>query len=287
MKKIYFLFLGRMFQLDLDGKSASLGTLYSAYTNQFFGGISFWNSSDIEDNKDVFLQSISQLGNDPVWSERELTVIVNDCSEQKSLVTSSHGEDSSELDAYIAGGANLFGLLSATVTGSLKLLDKDKVLSANFITNQGNLITQEKDDSAKFVLSYRAKTKEEMLTSQLLANINKTTCQEVADIGLNLTHFVVGVSYGGSCDITFKQVSGFYSFYLSTLYPLQRVHDIDDLYLKRFKLTATIKILFVSKTFSLLDISETDEYKKLTKDLELKVINIEFLNYFSLVFHVI
>lgn len=41
--------------------------------------------------------------------------------------------------------------------------------------------------------------------------------------------------------------------------------------MKRFKLTATIKILFVSKTFSLLDISETDEYKKLTEDLELEV----------------
>ena len=61
---------------------------------------------------------------------------------------------------------------------------------------------------AKFVLSYRAKTKEEMLTTQLLTNINTTTCKEVADIGLNLTHFVVGVSYGGSCDITFKQVLG-------------------------------------------------------------------------------
>ena len=44
-------------------------------------------------------------------------------------MTSSHGEDSSELDAYISGGANLFGLLSATVTGSLKLMDKDKALA--------------------------------------------------------------------------------------------------------------------------------------------------------------
>ena len=44
-------------------------------------------------------------------------------------MTSSHGEDSSALDAYISGGANLFGLLSATVTGSLDLLDKDKALA--------------------------------------------------------------------------------------------------------------------------------------------------------------
>ena len=51
-----------MFRMDLDGKSASLGTLYSAYSNQFFGGISFWNSSVIEDQKDVLLQTSSKLG---------------------------------------------------------------------------------------------------------------------------------------------------------------------------------------------------------------------------------
>ena len=61
---------------------------------------------------------------------------------------------------------------------------------------------------------------------------------------------------------------------LWTFYYFQRVRDIEDFYLKRFRLTATIKILFVSKTFSLLDISETDEYKKLTEELELKVITI-------------
>ena len=47
-------------------------------------------------------------------------------------MTSSDGEDSSELDAYIAGGANLFGLLSATVTGSPKLQDTDKELSPDY-----------------------------------------------------------------------------------------------------------------------------------------------------------
>ena len=48
-------------------------------------------------------------------------------------MTSSEAEDSSELDAYISGGANLFGLLSATVTGSLKLLDKDKGIMNIFL----------------------------------------------------------------------------------------------------------------------------------------------------------
>ena len=57
----------------------------------------------------------------------------NCISEQSSLVTSSEAEDSSELDAYISGGANLFGLLSATVTGSLKLLDKDKGIMNIFL----------------------------------------------------------------------------------------------------------------------------------------------------------
>ena len=57
----------------------------------------------------------------------------NCISEQSSLVTSSEAEDGSELDAYISGGANLFGLLSATVTGSLKLLDKDKGIMNIFL----------------------------------------------------------------------------------------------------------------------------------------------------------
>ena len=57
-------------------------------------------------------------------------------SEQSSLVTSSEAEDGSELDAYISGGANLFGLLSATVTGSLKLLDKDKGIMNIFLHNK-------------------------------------------------------------------------------------------------------------------------------------------------------
>ena len=135
----------------------------------------------------------------------------NCISEQSSLVTSSEAEDGSELDAYISGGANLFGLLSATVTGSLKLLDKDKGIM-NIFLHKGSTFTiylQEKEDSAKFVLSYRARTREEMLTASLLSNINEAACQEVATSGLNLTHFVIGVSYGGSCDVTFKQVSEF------------------------------------------------------------------------------
>ena len=55
-------FLGKMFQLDLDGKAAALGSLYSAYSNEFFDGISFWNNSLIEENKDILLQTSSNLG---------------------------------------------------------------------------------------------------------------------------------------------------------------------------------------------------------------------------------
>ena len=52
---------------------------------------------------------------------------------------------------------------------------------------------------------------------------------------------------------------------------IQKFHDLEDFYHKRFQLTATIKVLFFSNTFSLLDISETDEYKQLTEDFELEV----------------
>ena len=60
-QEIYFI-LGKMFQLDLDGKAAALGSLYSAYSNEFFDGISFWNNSLIESNKDILLQTSSNLG---------------------------------------------------------------------------------------------------------------------------------------------------------------------------------------------------------------------------------
>ena len=129
-----------MFQLDLDGKAAALGSLYSAYSNEFFDGISFWNNSLIEENKDILLQTSSNLGKrnlSPMTSKKKwvnVNVDPHNCiSEQSSLVTSSEAEDGSELDAYISGGANLFGLLSATVTGSLKLLDKDKGIMNIFL----------------------------------------------------------------------------------------------------------------------------------------------------------
>ena len=121
-------------------------------------------------------------------------------------MTSKHDDENTLIHAYISGGASLFGLLSATVTGILDLKDNDKAILCEDKVKISHVLTQEKDDSAKFVLSYRAKTREEMLTSELLSNINTTTCQEIANTGLNLTHFVIGVSYGGSCDITFKQV---------------------------------------------------------------------------------
>ena len=53
-----------MFKMDLDGRSASLGSLYSAYSNEFFGGVSFWNTSVIDEQKDVLLQTSSKLGED-------------------------------------------------------------------------------------------------------------------------------------------------------------------------------------------------------------------------------
>ena len=185
-------------------------------------------------------------------------------------MTSRHDDDSNLINAYISGGASLFGLLSATVTGSLDLKDIDKAILRVNKVRICHVLTQEKDDSAKFVLSYRAKTREEMLTSELLSNINTTTCQEVANTGLNLTHFVIGVSYGGSCDITFKQVVRYFSV-LFLFCHIQKIHDLEEFYFKRFQLTATIKVLFFSKTFNLLDISETDEYKQLTQELEMKV----------------
>ena len=107
----------------------------------------------------------------------------------------------------------------------------------------------------KFVLGYSGRTREEMLTNYLLSNINPGTCQKVAKSGLNITHFVMGVSYGGSCSITFKQ----------------KLRDLHDYLYLRFKLTITIGISFLSATIPLIDISSTKNDTEFTDDLELEV----------------
>ena len=93
------------------------------------------------------------------------------------------------------------------------------------------------------------------MTSWLLSNINPGTCQKVAESGLNITHFVMGVSYGGSCNVTFKQ----------------KLKDLHDFFYIRFKLTATIGISVLSTTIPLLDISKTSGDLSWSEDLELEV----------------
>ena len=113
------------------------------------------------------------------------------------------------LDAFVSGGANLFGLLSATVTGSLKY-HKEKnvslIQSLNYPLLQSWFL-QTLDDSASLVMSYRARTREEILSTQLLSKINPGACNDIINSGLNVTHFVIGLSYGGSCHIKFRQAN--------------------------------------------------------------------------------
>ena len=56
-------------------------------------------------------------------------------------------------------------------------------------------------------MTYQAKTKDEILSQQLLANVSFDNCQALKDGHFKATHVVIGVTYGGSMDLHFITVS--------------------------------------------------------------------------------
>ena len=57
-------------------------------------------------------------------------------------------------------------------------------------------------------MTYTAKTREENLHSNIFKKVSKDACQSIAqNDDIRATHVVIGVSYGGSCDIAFQSVS--------------------------------------------------------------------------------
>ena len=53
---------GKTLELDLFGKSAKLGSLYSSYDDTFFSELSLWSSNDIKNGRETYVQTHSQLG---------------------------------------------------------------------------------------------------------------------------------------------------------------------------------------------------------------------------------
>ena len=56
--------LGRLSDLtiDLDGQNPGLGYLYSAFSNKFYGEISLWTKSAIDETKNIVVQPTSDIG---------------------------------------------------------------------------------------------------------------------------------------------------------------------------------------------------------------------------------
>ena len=55
-------------------------------------------------------------------------------------------------------------------------------------------------------LKYSAKTRDEMLRQSLLSNVKQDACKNIEESAYQATHIVVGMTYGGSLDLSFTQV---------------------------------------------------------------------------------
>ena len=61
-------------------------------------------------------------------------------------------------------------------------------------------------DSRSLQLSYSASTRNEILNSNILSHVTFDLCKRIQESKFEATHVVVGISYGGSCNMRFKKV---------------------------------------------------------------------------------
>ena len=84
-----------------------------------------------------------------------------------------------------------------------------KISYNKFIIVSQNLYTD-----GFFELTYKAKTKDEMINQKLLTNIDEKACTNLKNSHFMATHVVIGVTYGGALDLHFITVSKKLLFYL-------------------------------------------------------------------------
>ena len=64
------------------------------------------------------------------------------------------------------------------------------------------------DKSGDYSMDFKARTTDESLSSNILMkNVPYETCNKISNNGVRATHVVVGVSYGGSCNLDLITVS--------------------------------------------------------------------------------
>ena len=68
------------------------------------------------------------------------------------------------------------------------------------------ILFKHEKDSRYLQLSYSASTRNEMLNSNILSHVDLSSCQRIQESEFEATHVVVGISYGGSCNMRFKKV---------------------------------------------------------------------------------
>ena len=61
-------------------------------------------------------------------------------------------------------------------------------------------------DSKSFNLHYKSRTREEYLKPILYSEATDGACKKINESGLDITHVLTGITYGGKLDIEFEEV---------------------------------------------------------------------------------
>lgn len=79
------------------------------------------------------------------------------------------------------------------------------------------ILFKHEKDSRYLQLSYSASTRNEMLNSNILSHVDLSSCQRIQESEFEATHVVVGISYGGSCNLRFKKVCLLINIFVPTV----------------------------------------------------------------------
>ena len=145
------------------------------------------------------------------------------------------------------------------------------------------ILFKHEKDSRYLQLSYSASTRNEMLNSNILSHVDLSSCQRIQESEFEATHVVVGISYGGSCNMRFKKVCPLITIFAlcSNAFILQKKSAIDNRKFENLSVTAQGEVFGISTgSHSIVDLLTDESYQDFSKNLEIEVGSINVL-YFS------
>ena len=102
------------------------------------------------------------------------------------------------------------------------------------------------------------------MSPKIYSLVKKETCENIYSNGLNITHVVAGITYGGQIELNFREVSTMYYVFLKIEYRIfnLKFQNLEDTISKNFQqilVTSYAKFLGMSSTDEWLNISEDEE----------------------------